>query len=213
MGPLFLTSLWLAVSTNVDNFGVGVAYGIKRIRIGAAANLLIACCNCSATYLSMKAGDTLAEVVPATICNTVGGMTIVIVGLWALLNTFAFGGSDSEKNPEGAPQEVVQLEYLSQHPEVLDTDGTGHINVREALPLAFALSISNLATGMGARLAGLDVDFLVLLMFAFSLLGIIVGYYFGRLFSLALPKRWPGVLSGVLLIAFGFYGLLSARVN
>ena len=58
-------------------------------------------------------------------------------------------------------------------------------------------------------LIGKDVDFLVVLMFAFSLLGIIVGYYFGRFFSLALPKRWPGVLSGVLLIAFGFYGLLS----
>jgi putative sporulation protein YtaF len=211
MGPLFLTSLWLAVSTNVDNFGVGVAYGIKRIRIGAAANLLIACCNAAATYLSMRAGETLAQVVPPVVCAMVGSMTIVIVGLWALLNTFAFGGSDSEKKPDGQPQEVIQLEYLAQHPEVLDLDRTGHINVREALPLAFALSISNLATGMGARLAGLDVDFLVVLMFAFSLLGIIFGYYFGRFFSLALPKRWPGIVSGILLIGFGFYGLLSSR--
>jgi putative sporulation protein YtaF len=209
MGPLFLPSLWLAISTNVDNFGVGIAYGIKRIRIGAASNLLIACCNCSATYLSMRAGETIAQFVPASVCNTIGSGTIVLVGLWALLNTFAFGGSDSETNPAGEPKEKIQLEYIAQHPEVLDVDRTGHVNVREALPLAFALSISNLATGMGARLAGLDVDFLVLLMFAFSILGIICGYYFGRLFSRKLPKRWPGVVSGILLIAFGFHGLLS----
>jgi putative sporulation protein YtaF len=209
MGSPFLTSFWLAISTNVDNFGVGVAYGIKRIRIGAASNLLIACCNCSGTYLSMKAGDTLARVFPASVCSTIGSCTIVLVGIWALLNTFAFGGSDSEKNAAGRPQEIIQLEYISQHPEVLDVDQTGHVNVRESLPLAFALTISNLATGMGARLAGLDVDFLVVLMFAFSLLGIICGYWCGRMFSLALPGRWPGRLSGILLIAFGFYGLLS----
>jgi putative sporulation protein YtaF len=204
----FLTSFWLAVSTNVDNFGVGVAYGVKRIRIGATANLLIACCNSAGTYLSMKAGDSLAEHVPPAVCSTIGSATIVLVGLWALLNNYAFGGSDSEKTAEGRPQETIQLEYISQHPEALDTDRTGHINVKEALPLAFALTISNLATGMGARLAGLDVDFLVLLMFAFSLLGIICGYYSGRIFSMALPNRWPGVVSGILLIAFGFYDLL-----
>jgi putative sporulation protein YtaF len=204
-----LTSLWLAASTNVDNLGVGVAYGVKRIRIGATANLLIACCNCAGTYLSMKAGDSLVEHVPPAVCGTIGSGTIVLVGLWALLNTYAFGGSDSEKNAEGKPRETIQLEYISQHPEVLDSDQTGHINVKEALPLAFALSISNLGTGLGARLAGLDVDFLVLLMFAFSLLGIIFGYYFGRIFSMALPNRWPGIVSGILLIGFGFYGLLS----
>jgi putative sporulation protein YtaF len=208
MPPNFLLSIWLAISTNVDNFGVGVAYGVKRIRIGGASNIFIACCNAAGTFLSMKAGDSIARILPPEVCGIIGSCTIVIVGLWALLNTFAFGGSDAEKTAAGEPQETIQLEYLAQHPEVLDVDRTGHISVKEVLPLAFALTISNLATGMGARLAGLEIPFVVLLMFLFSILGISFGYFLGALFSLALPARWPGVFSGILLIAFGFYDLI-----
>ncbi|HEY6226708.1 MAG TPA: hypothetical protein VI282_06265 [Verrucomicrobiae bacterium] len=208
MWPNFIASIWLAISTNVDNFGVGIAYGVKRIRIGSASNLLIACCNAAGTFLSMKAGDAIATVVSPEVCNVLGSCAMVVVGLWALLNTFAFGGSDSEKNAAGQPREVLQLEYVSQHPEILDPDRTGHINLKEVLPLAFALTISNLATGMGARLTGLQIEFVVLLMFLFSVLGISVGYGIGRLFSLALPARWPGVISGILLMALGFYDLL-----
>ena len=55
MMQMFIASFWLAISTNVDNFGVGVAYGVKGIRIGGMSNLLIACCNAAGTFLSMKA--------------------------------------------------------------------------------------------------------------------------------------------------------------
>ena len=208
MMQMLIASFWLAISTNVDNFGVGVAYGVKRIRIGGTSNLLIACCNSAGTFLSMKAGESIANILPPEVCSIIGSSTIVLVGLWALLSNYAFAGSDSEKTAEGQPQELIRLEYIAQHPEILDTNRSGHVNVREAVPLAFALSISNLATGMGARLAGLEIEFVVLLMFLFSVLGISGGYLFGRLLSLGLPSRWPGVLSGILLMSLGFYDLL-----
>jgi hypothetical protein len=41
------------------------------------------------------------------------------------------------------------------------------------------------------------------------MLGISLGYAFGNKFSLALPGRWPGVISGLLLMALGVYEILS----
>lgn len=204
-----LGSLWLGVSTNVDNFGVGVAYGIKGIRIGMRSNLLIAFFNATATLLSMVAGETLSKVLQPTISNYTGNIIIILVGIWGLTNTFGFGGSDRERTTSGAPQEVVDLEYIEQHPEVLDVDRSGHIDTRESLALAFALSVSNLGTGVGAGLAGFNTGFLVLVMFIFSILGISLGYAAGKKFSLALPGRWPGVVSGVLLIGLGLYELCA----
>ena len=204
--PLHLLgSLWLGISTNVDNLGVGVAYGVKRIRIGMMSNLLVAFFNAMGTLLSMTAGETISKLLPATISGYIGNSIIILVGIWGLINTFGFWGSDTEKTPTGEPQEIIQLEYIAQHPESLDPNRSGHVKMRECLPLAYALSISNLATGVGAGLAGYNVGFLVLIMFIFSMLGISVGYFIGRKCSLALPGRWPGILSGVLLIALGVY--------
>ena len=208
--PLHLLgSLWLGVSTNVDNFGVGVAYGVKQIRIGMMSNLLIAFFNATGTFISMTAGETISRFLPATISSYIGNGIIILVGIWGVINTFGFGGSDVEKTSSGEPQEVVQLEYIAQHPEILDVDRSGHLNIRESLPLAFALSISNLGTGIGAALAGFNVGFLVLVMFIFSMLGISVGYWVGKICSLKLPGKWPGMLSGFLLIGLGVYEMLS----
>jgi len=201
-------SLWLGISTNVDNLGVGVAYGIKRIRIGMMSNLLIAFFNAVGTLVSMTAGETISKLLPATISGYVGDSIIILVGIWGLINTFGFWGSDTEKTRTGEPREIVQLEYIAQHPEALDPNRTGHLKMRECIPLAFALTITNLATGVGAGLAGYNVGFLVLIMFIFSMLGISVGYFTGRKCSLALPGRWPGILSGVLLIGLGVYEML-----
>ncbi len=204
-----LGSLWLGVSTNMDNFGVGVAYGIKRIRIGMMSNLLIAFFNALGTLVSMTAGETISKFLPAAISGYIGDSIIILVGIWGVINTFGFRVSDTGKTPAGALLEAVQLEYIVQHPEILDPDRSGLVKMKESLPLAFALSISNLGTGIGAGLAGYNVGFLVLVMFIFSMLGICVGYFCGKTFSLALPGKWPGILSGMLLIGLGVYEILS----
>ena len=74
-------SLWLGISTNVDNLGVGVAYGIKRIRIGMMSNLLIAFFNAVGTLVSMTAGETISKLLPATISGYVGDSIIILVGI------------------------------------------------------------------------------------------------------------------------------------
>src|SRR5215471_14880332 len=83
-------SLWLGVSTNVDNLGVGVAYGMKRIRIGMMSNMLIAFFNASATFLSMVSGETISRFLPTTISGYAGNCIIILIGIWGLINTFGF---------------------------------------------------------------------------------------------------------------------------
>jgi len=87
--PLHLLgSLWLGISTNVDNLGVGVAYGVKRIRIGMMSNLLVAFFNAMGTLLSMTAGETISKLLPATISGYIGICIIYLVGIWGLIITF-----------------------------------------------------------------------------------------------------------------------------
>ena len=87
--------------------------------------------------------------------------------------------------------------------------GITYIGMKESIPLAFALSISNLGMGIGAGIAGYDIVILTFVMFVFSMLGISIGQIFGTASFRLLPGRWPGVVSGVMLIALGLYEIIS----
>ena len=201
-------SIMLGIFTNIDNLGVGVAYGIKKIRIGMMSSLLIAFFNASGTFISMTAGETISQFLSMTTASYIGNGIIILIGVWGFVNTFGFTGSDSKITANDMRQEICQLEHITRHPEILDEDASGHINMKECLPLAFALTISNLGTGIGAGIAGYDIGFLVFVMFIFSILGISIGHFLGKAFFMALPGRWPGVVSGLLLIGLGMYEVL-----
>jgi len=65
-------SIMLGIFTNIDNLGVGVAYGIKKIRIGMMSNLLIAFFNASGTFISMTAGERISQFLSVTTASYIG---------------------------------------------------------------------------------------------------------------------------------------------
>jgi putative Mn2+ efflux pump MntP len=77
-------SLLLGISTNIDNFGVGLVYGIKRVRIGHWPNILIATFNAAATGSSMLAGVMIAKFLPEFVAKTTGVTIIALLGVYYL---------------------------------------------------------------------------------------------------------------------------------
>ena len=198
-------SLVLGVSTNIDNFGVGTAYGIKRVRIGHTANVLIATFNALATMLSMTAGAAVGKLLPESTSNAVGATIIILAGVYGLYDTYFASRSEGTTESLGS---TLSVSDFVEHPEASNKNRSGTLNINEALPLAIALSISNLGTGVGAGLAGFNMWFLIGVMFVFSWLMIILGGIFGKITSMVLPDRWPSTVSGLLLIGVGVRDLL-----
>ena len=190
-----IASLGLGVATNLDNFGVGSAYGINRIRIGHWPNILIATFNAGATGISMLCGVMIAKILSKSVSSATGAGIIGLLGAYYLYDTY-FGSSNKMKNESLGiiPSVPAIMKYASLRRHVRN------VNAKESLALAIGLSISNLTMGVGAGLAGFDVRVLVVVMFAFSWIMIILGDLFGRTTSMVLPDRWASTVSGLLLI-------------
>jgi putative Mn2+ efflux pump MntP len=77
--------------------------------------------------------------------------------------------------------------------------------VKESITLAFALTINNLAGGVGAGLSGLSIPLTTAITFVLSVLAIICGYFLGEKFTTKLSGKTAGILSASLIICIAIY--------
>ena len=66
-----LSSFVLCFSSNVDNFAVAVAYGVKKLRIGILSNCLIALVSALGTLLSLSVGAVIERYLPDPVANPI----------------------------------------------------------------------------------------------------------------------------------------------
>ncbi|WP_054023762.1 MntP/YtaF family protein [Bacillus sp. FJAT-28004] len=77
--------LVLAFAVSLDGFGVGVTYGLRRIRIPLLSVFIIACCSGLIIYLSMQVGGLLTTFLSEFVARLIGACVLMLIGVWALL--------------------------------------------------------------------------------------------------------------------------------
>jgi putative Mn2+ efflux pump MntP len=105
-------------------------------------------------------------------------------------------------------KEIIQgfsYETYVENPDRADTDRSGSIDIREAIALAFGLSLNNLSIGLGAGISELDVGATTGLTFLLSVLGIMGGYSLGERFAVRLSGFWAGSIANLSIVATGIY--------
>ncbi|MCL1917678.1 MAG: hypothetical protein FWG14_05110 [Peptococcaceae bacterium] len=76
---LFVTAL--IISSNLDNVGVSLSYGIRNIRIGAFSNLLIAVICFVFSACGIYAGMWISEILPGILPGLLGSFILIIIGI------------------------------------------------------------------------------------------------------------------------------------
>lgn len=197
-----LLSVFLfAISANIDNFTVGIAYGIKKIQVRFASNLLIAFISAAGTFLSMSAGLTLSKFMSVSFANSIGSFALVLIGIWSVKDWFV----NHLKKQEKRCVSRSHCNRLLEEPELVDKDGSKTLDAKESAALAFALTINNLGLGIGASITGLSVYITVLFTFVFSILSILSGSGLGKTYLSKLLGDFAPLISGILIIALGAY--------
>ena len=182
-----LASAFLSLSTNIDNFAIGVAYSVRKLTIGWQANLLIACLSGISTFTSMSCGDWIEQFLTPAIAHLLGSGILIVIGLHSVWTTLQ------------AQSERFEVDdCFNQAAQNLAST----IDLREAFVLGLSLTITNLGTGIGAGIAQLDQGLTSCLSFLSSLLMIGGGSLLGKFIA-----QYSGleVISGVLLIGLGLY--------
>ncbi|MCU6710470.1 sporulation membrane protein YtaF [Paenibacillus sp. J5C_2022] len=233
-----LSVLVLALAVSLDGFGVGVTYGLRRIRIPFVSVLIIACCSGFIIWLSMGAGEWLRGYVSEIAAKAIGAAILIGIGCWALIQLGRSRGLheedsdvgsslssvdarslDSENRGEGLRRPAatvlsVELKRLGlviqilRSPQAADVDRSGIISPSEAVMLGVALSLDALGAGLGAALLGLPPIMTAIVIACSSALFLMAGTWLGIRFAARRGMQALSVVPGILLILMGIMKLL-----
>ena len=192
------TILAIAVASNLDNAGVGIAYGVRKIRISTVPNLLIAVISGIATLLSGYVGDAITRYIPAAAASWLGALVMIVVGVWVMSEPL-------RKRRERGAESANVVARILRHPETADFDKSSTIGIGEAFVLGIALAMNALVGGFDAGVFHIGVMWtaVAVAVFSFVLLGI--SAFLGSRYAAETLGDKATYIAGILLIVIGIH--------
>ncbi|MBB5172713.1 putative sporulation protein YtaF [Texcoconibacillus texcoconensis] len=208
--------IMLSFAVSLDSFGVGLTYGLRKMKLPRASLLFIASCSALTVLLAMTIGNVISAFMSPEVAESIGGVILVLIGAWALYQTYRPAKRERKSKKDKKDDVLFTLEIkvigvmirVLRKPMVADLDDSGTITGREAFLLGLALSMDAFGAGLGAALMGYSPIMMAVtvgLMCGFFLfLGMKSGYRFS-------DNKWMSKLKflpGVLLITLGLWEIL-----
>lgn len=197
-----LMVIGIGLASNLDNAGVGIAYGVRRIHISRLANLIIAAISVIATLLGGGIGGLIANWISPFLAHLIGTIVLVSVGVWVMCQPFL------EKKLKQRERQQNVLTQILRSPEEADRDQSKTISIGEALLLGIALSMNALAGGFDAGITRLNLFATAFVVGALSYLLMGVCSYIGTRYAADRVGDRATIISGLILIIIGFHQLM-----
>ncbi|MFF3022261.1 sporulation membrane protein YtaF [Gottfriedia sp. NPDC057948] len=209
---IWITVLFLAFSSSIDNFGVGITYGIRGIKVGLLANLIISIIAFIFSEAGIVSGQYISKVFPGTLSNVIGAFFLLVIGLRIVLLTFPRKDKQTIINNDDESVSNIVTNYLSS-PEKADVDHSGDISSFEAIILGTAVSMNALTNGLGVGLIGLSPFAISIAASIFSFLAIWLGVLLGKKVANVKIGGWSlgqfsSIISGIILVLIAIHNLV-----
>jgi len=193
----FATVFAIAIASNLDNAGVGIAYGVRKIQISWMANVLIAVISGIATYISGAVGREATRYIPTGVAVWTGAIVIVMVGIWVLTEPWR------NRRKQLAQKNVMSR--ILRDPVVADFDKSESIGIAEACVLGVALAMNALAGGFDAGIEHIGIEWTAFLVAILSYVLLGVAAFLGRKYAAESFGNKATYIAGLILIAIGIH--------
>jgi putative sporulation protein YtaF len=222
----FISLLLLALAVSLDGFGVGVTYGLRKIKIPLLSIFIIAVCSGLIIFGSMQIGSWLLTYLNPIHAKIMGSIILIGIGLWAIYQIMnqkdedvkhvsEAPDADKETKEKTSLKPIIHIEIkkldivieILRTPSKADMDHSGIISASEAAILGIALSLDAFGAGIGAGLIGFSPWLTAIVISLSCGLFLFAGLRVGFIFSENHWVRRLSVIPGFILIAMGIFKL------
>jgi len=210
---VYMNLISIVIAVSLDGFGVGITYGMQKIRINFVALLVIMLCSGAIVITSMLIGHILRMFISPALTSVLGSIILIVLGLFVLSSIIRTNKNTKENNKKfdenGEPvSRMSHFKSVVSDPHRADKDRSGSISVGEAIVLGTALAMDAFGAGLGAAMLGyspiLTSILIATMSGAFVYSGIKIGFLLSKNQTLAKLTYFPPIL----LIFIGMYNLI-----
>lgn len=205
--------LFLAISSSIDSFGIGITYGIKNTKISNSAKLILFIISFIVSFFAVHFGDFLKDLLPDNIANYIGCCFLIFLGGFVCFQSFKKDTKNQVYDEVFSEPKIYRffIKFLGitiqiiKDPISSDLDKSNLIDGKEALFLGVALSLDSFAIGISSGILGIHSIIFPLIVSVFQLLFISLGNLIGSALNRfsKFPQSIWSIISGILLILIG----------
>ena len=209
-GLFFVQAILLVGAISLDALVVSFSYGVNKIKIPIPSVLIITIISTIALTLGLYLGSFFSAVISEQVATAISASILILIGVIKLSDSLI----KSYIKKHQTLDKKIYFKFLSLQfmlnvyadPLEADTDESKTLSAKEAIGLAFVLSLDGLTAGFGAGLS--QGGFLWIIGFSLIICGLFIflGALLGRLISKKskLNLSW---LSGTVLIVLGIVSI------
>ena len=207
---LYYTGLFLLViAVSIDGLGVGITYGMQKIKVPIRAILSIMFCSGIVLLTSMTIGSFLQSFISVDIAQSIGGVILISLGLFSLFNIIRSNiNKEKRMKEESSTSKLKNITTVFATPDKADLDRSGNISIGEALILGFALALDAFGAGIGASLLGYIPWITALLIATMSGIFLFSGMKIGLFLAKHEKLQKLSFLAPTILIGLGVLNLI-----
>lgn len=215
----------LALSLSIDALGVGMTYGLRKVKIPLLSAIIICMFSILYSGAAIFLGKYLSYTIPPKISKLLGIIILIIMGCWIILqsliknkgkDTLEMGNNDQYNHDKMNSRDKTLLKIVIKslgitiqvlrNPSECDIDKSGIIDIKESLLLGLALSVDAVGVGIGSALSGFHSSIIPFAVGLFQMvllrLGTCIGNRLGE--NLAdtgkVKEKFMAIIPGILLI-------------
>ncbi|MFD1334240.1 sporulation membrane protein YtaF [Oceanobacillus iheyensis] len=206
---IYAGMLLLVMAVSLDGLGVGITYGMRKIKVPFIAILIIMICSGCIVYTSMTIGELLSNILSTKITSMLGGSILIFLGIFSLINIFRSKNDSKHSEELHDPSKLENLKTVMSTPDNADLDKSGVISVGEAFLLGLALALDAFGAGIGAAMLGYPPFTTAILTAVMSGLFLKCGIQLGSFLSKNQKLRRLSFLPPAILISIGVLNLFG----
>lgn len=202
-----LETLILVLSVSIDSFLASISYGTSKIKIPLRSVLILDIISSTMLGISLLIGGLLQNYIPLNIAKSISFIILFCLGVYRLFEGVLKAYiNNNYRNLSPLTFKLFDFQFVLQvyADEIkADFDNSKILTSKEAMYLAFALSLDSLAVGFGSSLISINYIEVFTLSIVIGFVLILLGSYLGKKFveNLNLNLSW---LSGLMLIILAF---------
>ena len=202
---MFFSIIVLAISLSLDALGVGLVYGLKKIKIPLPSKLIICLFSIIYSGLALIIGKSLSHILPPVLAKMLGITILGLMGIWIIIQALlkdASRGSADDTLWQVVIKSLGITIQVTRNPMEFDVDESGAIDTPESLLLGLALSVDAIGVGIGSVLTGFYSPLIPFAIGFFQMIFLYIGTCLGEKVTLLdhINKKILSLLPGILLI-------------